>query len=95
MLSLKELFELGIHLVSDQNIFDLLGVEVIENSQEDLNQLKEEIEDLYSEIWRPNKLNLEVCSIILKQFAANYHLPKDTYFANSWISNRPWFLIDL
>ena len=95
LLSLKELFELGIHLISDQKNFDLLGVEVMENSQEDLNQLTEEIEDLYSGIWRPNKLNREVCSIIQKQFAVNCHLPKDTYFANSWISNRPWFLIDL
>lgn len=67
----------------------------MENSQDDLNQLTEKIEDLYSGIWRPNKLNREVCSIIQKQFAANCHLPKDTYFANSWISNRPWFLIGL
>jgi putative glycosyltransferase (TIGR04372 family) len=95
LLSFKELFELGIHTISDQKDFDLLGVEVIENSQEDLSQLAEEIEDLYSEIWRPNKLNQEVCLIIQKQFAANCPLPKDTYFANSWISNRPWFLIDL
>jgi putative glycosyltransferase (TIGR04372 family) len=95
LLSLKELFELNIHLISDQKNFDLLGVEVVENSQEDLNQLTEEIEALYSGIWRPNKLNREVCSIIQKQFAANCHLPKDTCFANSWISNRPWFLIDL
>jgi putative glycosyltransferase (TIGR04372 family) len=95
LLSLRELFELGIHLISDQKNFDLLGVEVMENSQEDLNQLTEEIEDLYSGIWRPNKLNREVCSIIQKQFATNCHLPKDTYFANSWILNRPWFLIDL
>ena len=91
LLSLNDQLKLGIHLISDQKNFDLLGIEVIENSQEDLSQLAEEIEDFYSEIWRPNIVNQRAWSIIQREFNANYPLPKDTYFANSWISNRPWF----
>lgn len=91
LLSINELVELGIHSISDQKSFDLLGVEVIENSQEDLSQLVEEIDDFYNETWRPNKQNQRISSLIQKQFAVNCPLPKDTYFANSWILNRPWF----
>ena len=91
LLSFGELVGLGIHLISDQKNFDLLGVEVVENSSEDLCQLVEEIKDFYCETWHPNKLNQRIIPLIQKQFAVNCPLPKDTYFANSWILNRPWF----
>jgi putative glycosyltransferase (TIGR04372 family) len=91
LLSLKELVELGVQSISDQKSFDLLGVDLIENSREDLSQLAQEIEDFYNETWRPSKLNQQISSLIQKDFAVNCPLPKDTYFANSWISNRPWF----
>jgi hypothetical protein len=91
LLSLGELVSLGIHRISDQKSFNLLGVEVIENSTEDLYRLAQEVEEIYGGIWCPTKLNEKVNSKMRERFAASFTLPKDTYFANSWISNRTWF----
>ena len=91
LLSLGELVGLGVHRITDQENFELLGIEVIENSPEDLNRLSQEIEEIYGEIWCPNRLNKEVDSKIRKRFTATFTFPKNTYFANSWISDRDWF----
>ena len=91
LLSLEELVRLGIHRISDQKSFNLLGVEVIENSPDDLYRLAQEVEEIYGGIWCPNKLNEKVNSKMRERFSASFALPKDTYFANSWISNRTWF----
>jgi putative glycosyltransferase (TIGR04372 family) len=91
LLSLEELVRLGVHKIIDQKSFSLLGIEVIENSPEDLGRLAQEIEDIYDGIWYPTKSNEKMMSKMRERFAASFTPPKDTYFANSWISNRTWF----
>lgn len=91
LLTLTELVKLGIHRISDQKNLELLGVEVIENSQEDLKCLAKEIEEIYDEVWIPSKLSREVHSKIARRFVSDFSIPEETYFANSWILNRPWF----
>jgi putative glycosyltransferase (TIGR04372 family) len=91
LLTLTELVKLGIHRISDQKNLDLLGVQVIENSQEDLKCLAKEIEEIYDEVWIPSRLSRKVHSKIARQFVSDFSIPEETYFANSWILNRPWF----
>jgi putative glycosyltransferase (TIGR04372 family) len=91
LLTLAELVKLGIHRISDQKNLDMLGVEVTENSQEDLKRLGQEIEDLFDGVWIPSELSRKVHSKIAVQFAEDFTIPKDTYFANSWVANRSWF----
>jgi putative glycosyltransferase (TIGR04372 family) len=91
LLTLADLVNLKIHKVSDQKKLEMLGVEVIENSKEDLRCLSREIEEIHGGVWAPSEQSREVHSKISRQFTEDFSLPKETYFANSWIANRSWF----
>lgn len=92
-LTLRELMDLGVHNITDQKDLDLLGIRIIENSQEDLLLLVSEIEEMAKNCWAPSSENLMVQSLQINNIYLSTMLPREVYFSNAWLKRNLWFFL--
>jgi len=90
LLTLRQLIDFGIHKITKQHEFDVRGIQVVENSLEELLELSLEIKSLYDGSWKPSKMNQLVYDKINSQYRT-LNPPSDTFFPNYWVSKNLWF----